>query len=154
MGTPPPTIGGLLIRRPTEIDEGVRALLDGLNYATVCTTGKDGAIHALPTWVDTDGEHILLNSVEGRAWMRNLERDPRVTCSVLNMSNPHEFVEIRGRLVSKTTDESAIEHCHRNAKKYLGLDEYPWLLPDQPRTVVRIAPERIVHMYPGDAILE
>jgi PPOX class probable F420-dependent enzyme len=150
----PPTIGGLLIRRLTAIDQPVRELLESKNYSTVCTVALDGSIHALPTWVDTDGEHVLLNSVDGRAWVRNLEREPRLTCNVINMANPHEFVEIRGRVVDRASDATATEHIHRLAKKYLDLDEYPWLTPDEPRTLFRVAPERIVHMYPGDAVLE
>lgn len=150
----PATIGGLQIRRLAEIDDKVAQLLEAKNYATVCTVAKDGAIHALPTWVDTDGSAVLLNTVGGRAWVRNIERDARITCNVINMANPHEFVEIRGRVVQRDTDDSANEHIHFLAKKYLGLDEYPWLTPDQPRTLLRVAPEKIVHMYPGDDVLE
>ena len=149
----PPTIGGLLIRRLTAIDDAVRDLLQARNYATVCTLAKNGSIHAQPTWVDTDGTVVLLNSVGGRAWVRNLERDPRVTCTIINMANPHEFVEVRGRVIERATDQAATDHIHRLAKKYLDLDEYPWLTPDEPRTLLRIAPERLIHMYPGDAIL-
>lgn len=153
MSSTPATIGGLLIRRPTEIDAQVRELLEARHYSVVCTVAADGSIHALPTWVDTDGEHVLLNSVAGRAWVRNIEREPRLTCNVMNASNPHEFVEIRGRVVEQTR-EGADDHIHRLAKKYLDLDEYPWLTPEEPRVLIRVAPEKVVHMYPGDTVLE
>jgi PPOX class probable F420-dependent enzyme len=147
--TEPETIGGLLIRRPSAIDGPVRRLLDAQNVCTVCTFAADGSIHAQPVWVDTDGEDVLLNSVGDRAWMRNLRRSPRVTCNVVNLENPYEFVEIRGR-ASAATRTGADEHIHRMARKYLGLDAYPWMSPDQPRVLLRVKPERIVHMYPGD----
>ena len=34
----------------------------------------------------------MLNTAEGRAWPRNLERDPRVTLTVQNLENPYEYV--------------------------------------------------------------
>jgi PPOX class probable F420-dependent enzyme len=149
----PPTIGGLLIRRPNRIDDPVRELLEAKNYTTNCTIAADGSIHASPTWVDTDGEYVLLNSVSGRAWVRNCERDPHITCSVINHANPHEFVEIRGRAVEQTT-HGADAHIDRLAQKYLDLEHYPWLTPEEPRVLIRVLPEKVVHMYPGDGVLE
>jgi PPOX class probable F420-dependent enzyme len=147
------TIGGLLIRRLDALDKSVCRLLEAQNVCTVCTFALDGSIHAQPVWVDTDGEDVLLNSVGDRAWVRNLKRSPRVTCNVLNLQNPYEFVEIRGRACAATRT-GADEHIHRMARKYLGLEEYPWMSADQPRLLVRVRPERIVHMYPGDDELQ
>jgi PPOX class probable F420-dependent enzyme len=144
-----PTIGGLEIRRLTALDGRVCQLLEAQNVCTVCTIAIDGSIHAQPVWVDTDGTHVLLNSVRTRAWVRNLERSDRVTCNVINLQNPYEFVEIRGR-VSAPAREGADEHIHRLARKYLGRDEYPWISPDQPRVLLRVTPARVVHMYPAD----
>jgi PPOX class probable F420-dependent enzyme len=149
----PTTIGGLLIRRLTALDEEACRLLREPNVCTVCTFAPDGSIHAHPVWVDTDGEHVLLNSVGGRAWVRNLQRSGRVTCTVVNLANPYEFVEIRGR-ADDPTREGADEHIHFLAKKYLGADEYPWMDPRQPRLLFRVHPERVVHMHPGDPELE
>jgi PPOX class probable F420-dependent enzyme len=147
------SIGGLAIRRLTSLDGPTRALLEAKNVCTVCTFAKDGAIHAQPVWVDTDGEHVVLNSVGGRAWVRNLERNPRLTCNVINLENPYEFVEVRGHAEGPTR-EGADEHIHKLAKKYLGVDEYPWLSPDQPRVLFRVVPEKVVHMHPEDATLD
>ena len=145
-------VGPAVIRRSTAIDAPVRALLLGQNFSTVCTFARDGTIQALPTWVDTDGEHVLLNSIVGHAWVRNLERDRRITCNVMNRTNPYEWAELRGRVQEQTLD-GAVDHIHRLAKKYLDLDEYPWLSPDEPRVLIRVAPERVVHFYPSDATL-
>ncbi len=145
-------VGPALIRRATAIDEPVRDLLLAPNFSTVCTFAPNGSIHAQPTWVDTDSDYVLLNSVVGHAWVRNLERDPRVTCNVMNLSNPYEFAEIRGRVQEQTLD-GALGHINRLAKKYLGLDEYPFLAPGETRVLIRVAPESIVHFYPADAAL-
>lgn len=144
---PQPFVGGLQIRRPQSIDEGVRALLEAKNVCVVCTQAKDGTIHAQPVWVDTDGANVVLNSVPGRAWVRNAQRDERVTCTVTNLENPYEFVELRGR--ARIREGAAGErHVHRLAKKYLDLDNYPFLAPDEPRLLVEVRPERIVHVMP------
>ena len=70
----------------------------------------------------------MLNTAEGRAWPRNLERDPRVTLTVQNMENPYEYVAIRGT-VAERTHEGADAHIDSLAKKYMGLDEYPSASP-------------------------
>jgi PPOX class probable F420-dependent enzyme len=146
-------VGGMLIRRPERIDTPVRGLLEAKNVVTVCTLAPDGSIHAQPTWVDMDGDHVLLNTVPRRAWVLNVEREPRVTCTVVNLENPYEFVEIRG-LAEGPFREGADDHAHRLARKYLGLAEYPWLTPEAPRLLIRVVPERIVHMFPGEPELE
>lgn len=141
-------VGGLAWRRSSFLDEAVCALLEARNVCVVSTTGKSGSIHSIPVWVDTDGTNVLLNSVDGRAWVRNLERDPRVTCTIVQSGNPYEFVEIRGRVASRSHDE-AEAHIHRLAKKYLDLDEYPWLRPEDRRVLITVSPDNVFHMRPG-----
>lgn len=141
-------VGGLAWRRSSSLDEAVRALLDARNVCVVSTFRQDGSIHAVPVWVDTDGTNVILNSVDGRAWVRNLDRDPRVTCTIVQSDNLYEFVEIRGRVTSRNHD-AAETHIHRLAKKYLDLDEYPWLRPEDRRVLIAVSPESVFHMRPG-----
>ena len=82
----------------------------------------------------------MLNTAEGRAWLRNLERDPRVTLTVPNLENPYEYLEVRGRIAERTHD-GADEHIDALAKKYLGADEYPYRQPGEQRVIVRVEPE-------------
>jgi hypothetical protein len=44
-----------------------------------------GSVQTAPVWVDVQEGLPVVNSAEGRAWPRNLERDPRVTITVQNM---------------------------------------------------------------------
>jgi hypothetical protein len=48
----------------------------------------DGSPQFTQTWVDTDGEHVLINTVEGFQKVRNVGRDPRVALSVSDPGNP------------------------------------------------------------------
>lgn len=152
-GQPETLAGGLRIRRPAFLDESVAALLEDRNVCVVCTHAGDGTIHAQPVWVDVADGQVLLNTVPGRAWVRNLQRDGRVTCSVVNLHNSYESLEVRGRVVERT-DVGAEEHIHKLARRYLGLTAYPFLAPDEPRMLIRIAPERNVHVLPEAASLE
>lgn len=145
--TPEPFLGGLQIRRPAALDAAACALLEAKNVCTVCTRAGDGTIHAQPVWVDTDGEAVLLNSVPGRAWVRNVERDDRVTCTTVNLANPYEFLEVRGRAELRGR-EAGERQIHELSKKYLGLDAYPFSSPDEPRILIAVVPERIVHVEP------
>jgi PPOX class probable F420-dependent enzyme len=146
-------VGGLSWRRASCLDEAVCALLEARNVCIVSTIDARGRIHAIPVWVDTDGTNVLLNSVDGRAWVRNLERDPMVTCTIVQSGNLYEFVELHGRVVSRS-HERAEAHIHRLAKKYLDLDEYPWLRPEDRRVLITIAPDDVFYMRPGAAELE
>jgi PPOX class probable F420-dependent enzyme len=129
------------------IDGRAEELLKGKNFANVATLRKDGSVHAAPVWVDVQDGQAVLNTAEGRAWPRNLERDPRVTLTVQNMENPYEYVEIRGT-VAERTHVGADEHIDGLAKKYMGVEEYPLRQPGEQRVIIKVAPDR-VHVSGG-----
>lgn len=129
------------------IDGRAEELLKAKNFCVVSTLRQDGSVHAAPTWVDVKDGRPVLNTAEGRAWPRNLERDPRVTLTVQNMDNPYEYVAIRGRVVERTA-AGADEHIDALAMKYLGQESYPYRQPGEQRVIVRIEPEH-VHVYGG-----
>jgi PPOX class probable F420-dependent enzyme len=122
------------------IDGRAAELLTAKNFCHVATLRADGSVHGVPVWVDIQDGRPVLNTAEGRAWPRNLERDPRVTLTVPNMENPYEYLEIRGR-VAERTREGADEHIDAMAKKYLGKDEYPFRQPGEQRLIIRVEPE-------------
>ena len=94
------------------------------------------------TWVDTDGAHVLINTVEGHQKVRNVGRDPRVAVSVSDPADPSRYFAVRGRVVEMTTDGAA-DHIETLAQRYLG-GPYPWFGGrDQVRVLLRIAPDRI-----------
>jgi PPOX class probable F420-dependent enzyme len=123
------------------IDGRAEELLKAKNFCNVSTLASDGTIHSAPVWVDVQDGKVVLNSAEGRVWPRNLERDPRVTLTIQNLENPYEYLEVRGR-VSERTHDGADEHIDYLAKKYLGVDDYPYRQPGEQRVIIRVAPER------------
>ena len=124
------------------IDGRAEELLKGKNFCHVATLRADGTVHGVPVWVDVQDGRPVLNTAEGRAWPRNLERDPRVTLTVQNMENPYEYVEIRGT-VAERTHEGADEHIDAMAKKYLDQDSYPFRQPGEERVIIRVAPDHV-----------
>src|SRR3954462_11125097 len=102
----------------------------------------DGSPQLTQTWVDTDGEHILINTVQGHQKVRNIEGHPRVPVSISDPAQPSRYVAVRGRVVDSTTDGAA-EHIETLAQRYLG-GPYPWFGGrDQIRVLLRIARDRI-----------
>ena len=124
------------------LDADVVRLATGKNLATVVTLMPDGQPQALLTWVDTDGEHVVINTVQGFQKVRNVERDPRVAVSVADPSRSSRYFAVRGRVVSVTTEGGA-EHIEALAQRYLGAP-YPWYGGrDQVRVILTISADRI-----------
>ncbi len=102
-------------------------LLDVLHAPALCfltTLMPDGSPQITETWVDTDGESIVINTVSTHQKVRNVERDARVAVAIADPASPSRYWAIRGRVTSSTT-EGADEHIDKLAQKYLGRP-YPW----------------------------
>lgn len=128
--------------------EQVAKLFECKNFAYLATLMDDGSPQVTPTWIDIEGDHLLVNTADGRVKQRNVSRDPRVAISVVDHSNPYEMVTIRGQVVEQTS-KGADEHINKMAKKYLGLDKYPFRRPGEKRVLLKIRPDRVFHQKPG-----
>ncbi len=125
----------------------IAKLFQGKNLVSLATLMEDGSPHVAPVWVDIDGNTILINTAEGRVKEKNLKRDKRVALSIFDHQNPYHMVSIRG-IVTDITTQGADAHIDKLAKKYFGLDKYPYHSPDEKRIIVKIKPEKIHHMQP------
>ena len=127
---------------PQAISSGFRKLLGEPAFCQLAALMPDGSPHITQVWVETDGEHVLINTVEGSQKEKNVHRDPRVAVNVVDPANAWRIAMVRGRVVEVTT-EGAVEQIDRLAKKYLGQDIYPFHRPNRIRTTVKISPEKI-----------
>jgi PPOX class probable F420-dependent enzyme len=125
-------------------DPSVKKLLEQPNYAVVTTVNHDGSLHTTVVWIDSDGDHVALNSAVGRLWPTNLARDPRVAVLVYEAGNPYNFVEIRGTAAGTT--DGADEHIDALAKKYTGQDEFADRRPGDQRIKFVIEPTHVRHV--------
>jgi PPOX class probable F420-dependent enzyme len=78
-----------------KLPDDLLALLRLPSPCYVSTLMPDGSPQLTQTWVDTDGEHVLINSVVGFQKIRNIERDPRVALTVSDPENPHRYFAVR-----------------------------------------------------------
>lgn len=125
-----------------DLPEELIALLRAPSLCFIATTMPDGSPQLTETWVDTDGEHVVINTVQGNQKTKNIERNPRVAVNICDPTNPSRYFEIRGHVVSATT-EGGVEHIEQLAQKYLG-GPYPWYGGrDQVRLVIRISANKI-----------
>ena len=120
----------------------LKLLTEGRNFGTVATLMRDGSPHATVVWVDSDGEHVIFNTAEGRNKTKNLRRDPRVAVAVVNSENPYQQLTVRGHVVHMT-HEGADDHIDMLAKKYLGVDRYPYRSAGEKRVIVKIVPDHV-----------
>jgi PPOX class probable F420-dependent enzyme len=114
-------------------------------FAHLATLNADGTPQVTPVWVDYDGKHILVNSARGRRKDKNMERNRAVALSIQDPDNPYRYMEVRGR-VEEITEEGADQHIDKMAKKYMGVDTYPYRQSSEVRVLYKIKPEHTSKM--------
>ncbi len=125
-----------------DLPDDLVALLRTPALCYVATVMPSGSPQLTQTWVDTDGQHVVINVVEGMQKARNFERDPRVAVAVSDPANSSVFTQVRGRVVGMTRDGGA-ESIEALAHKYTG-KPYAWYGGrTQTRLIVTIEAERI-----------
>jgi PPOX class probable F420-dependent enzyme len=125
---------------PITLNDAVRQLLDGRNFATVATLGPDGQPHSSVVWIDRDDDTVVFSLTADKQKARNLTRDPRVSVTVFDLANPYHSVEIRGTAELIEDPEKSLSE--RLSQKYLG--ESPPAEPaDTVRLVARITPSKV-----------
>ena len=125
-----------------KLTEPLLELLRAPSTCYLATIMPDGSPQLTQTWVDTDGEHIIINTVQGFQKVRNIERDDRVALTVSDHTEPTRYLQVRGRVVSTTTEGGA-EHIDVLSQKYTGRP-YPWYGGrDQVRVILTIEARHI-----------
>ncbi len=129
------------------ISPEVARLIEDKNFAFVATLMKDNSPQITPVWIDLVDGMILVNTAQGRVKQRNVSRDPRIAIAIVDRNNPYNMVTIQGQVVEQTTD-GADSHIDKMAKKYLGVEKYPFAAPGEKRILLKIEPTKIFHMAP------
>jgi PPOX class probable F420-dependent enzyme len=130
---------------PISLSEATLRLLDGRNYAVLATVNPDGSPQTSVVWVGRDGDDLLMSTVQGRVKDRNMQRDPRVSVTVIDSSDPENYVELRGR--ASMTPDIGRRVDTQLSWKYEGKD------PDQDRPgAVRVVVRIVVDKVTGRAV--
>jgi PPOX class probable F420-dependent enzyme len=114
-------------------------------FASLGTLMPDGRPQVTPVWCDLEDGFVIFNSAKGRQKDKNVRRDPCVALAIVDPDNPYRYLEIRGRVV-EITEQGADQHIDKMAKKYLGVDKYPYRQPDEQRVIYKIQPEHTTTM--------
>jgi PPOX class probable F420-dependent enzyme len=124
-----------------ELTAEQRAFLESPFVGVVTDLRPDGSPHSTVVWVDVDDDGASFNTARPRAKPRHLDHDPRVSLVVVDPQDPYRWIAIDGTVA--LTEEGANAQIDQLAKKYVGLDAYPWHKPEETRVSVRIAATRI-----------
>ncbi|MFD1930669.1 MULTISPECIES: PPOX class F420-dependent oxidoreductase [Nonomuraea] len=122
------------------MNEDVRKLFDGPNFATLTSVNPDGGPQSTVVWVRTDGDDILVSTVKGRRKPRNFEREPRASILVIDPADPYRYAEVRGSVTMEDDPTGAL--IEELSLKYTG---NPWEEPPgNERLILRIHPRKVI----------
>ena len=129
----------------TVIPDSHKDLLESTALAHVATIGPNGGPHVNPVWFGWDGDLISFSQTKSRQKLRNLQKDNRISLSIVDPVNPYRYLEVRGKAIEviEDPDKAFIDSM---AQKYLGQEKYPWSQPGDQRVIVVVEPERALTM--------
>jgi PPOX class probable F420-dependent enzyme len=123
------------------LDDKVRALFDGKNFAVLSTLEPDGQPHSTVVWAKREGDHILFALPKSRRKTANLDRDPRATVVIFDATNPYASAQIQG--TASLEDDPNGTLIDELSHKYTG-GPYPGFAGPNPQWVtVRITADKV-----------
>lgn len=125
------------------IPESHRDLLgpEAQAFAYIATLMSDGSPQLTPVWFDVEGDHLLINTANGRVKEKNMRARQQVAVLIADPKDPfYRYIQIRGRVVGSTEDVN-LEHINKLSLQY---DNVPWKpTPGQTRVIFQILPEKV-----------
>ena len=109
------------------------------SIANLATVMPDGSPQVTPVWFDYTGGKIRVNTARGRIKDKNMTQNAKVALAISDPENAYRHIQIRGR-VTAITEEGADAHIDSLAKKYMGVDSYPYRNPAEKRVIYTIEP--------------
>jgi len=113
---------------PAVLSADIKQLIDRPNFAHLATLMPDGSPQSVPVWVGREGDHLVICTGEGSLKAKNTLRDARIALSVVDLTNPYEEVQIRGRIMERRPD-SDLKTMDAISHKYTG-KPFPFRSPE------------------------
>jgi PPOX class probable F420-dependent enzyme len=114
-------------------------------FAHLATVMADGTPQVTPVWFFYRDGKFIVNTARGRTKDRNMAKNKAVALSISDPDNAYAHVSIRGKIV-KETEEGADANIDALAKKYMGVDSYPYRSPTEKRVIYEIEPISVATM--------
>ena len=134
---------------PIKIPDSHFDLIAGPVSVALTTVMPDGQPQTTVVWCNTDGTHVLINTMNKFQKAKNMRRNPKVTILAYRRDNPLRYLEVRGTVV-EMTEEGAMEHLDELAELYTGKSPYfgevlpvEWKHRETP-VICKIEPTRII----------
>ena len=128
-------------------------LLEGPYFAVLTTMAPSGQPENTVVWCSWDGEHVLVNTADGRRKPANVRNNPKVALTVIDPQNPFRWIDVRGE-VEEIVPDPAYANINAHARLYAGVDEYyGGVAPaeskgKEERIIFKIRPDRVL-AFPG-----
>ena len=127
----------------TTLTDAARAMFTEPIVASFTTVNADGSLQTTPTWIDIEGDTVLVNTMTGRRKARNVSARSNVGVMLVDPANPFRVVSLAGKVVG-LVEEGAGDHIDALTQRYMGLEKHPFDHPDEGvRVMIRIEPEHI-----------
>jgi PPOX class probable F420-dependent enzyme len=133
-----------------KLSSSARTLVSGRNPGILGTVNPDGSPQTSVIWVGEDGDDLVMSSAAGRRKIRNLERDPRASLTIVDLADIERYIEIRG--TATVTEDPGRALAVALGEKYEGPgggQKFLDLPPDVVRVVIRLTPLRVVGSAAG-----
>jgi PPOX class probable F420-dependent enzyme len=136
-----PTGSEVTARAPVVLSGRVAELLDSQILVHVSTVGPGQQPQASVVWAERQGNEVAFFALADSVKVRNLSRDPRV---VLLIVDPERVIAPGIQAYARLTGVATLNVPgdpslpHRLARKYMGLERYPYPLESHVDIRVRI----------------
>ncbi len=108
-------------------------------FAHLGTLMPDGSPQVTPVWFFYKDGKFIVNTARGRIKDRNMTKNAQVALSITDPDNPYSHIAVRGKVV-KVTEAGGDASINALAKKYMGVDKYPYANPKEVRVIYEIEP--------------
>jgi hypothetical protein len=128
-------------------------LITGPIVAVFTTVTPKGQPENTVVWCSWDGEHVLVNTADGRRKMENIRNNPKVALTAVDPHDPFRWVDVRGTIVA-VEEDADYANTNKHAKLYVNADEYyGGFAPSERkgterRLILKIRPDRVLAFPP------
>ena len=126
-----------------EIPGKYHGFLEQQFLAMLTTMRADGLLSTNPVGFVWDGERIRISTLKSRMKFRNIERDPRVCFCTQSLTNPMDYIEVRGR--ATLVDDPDASFFREQFRRGMGGEDPPADLdaPGAERVIIVIHPQQV-----------
>ena len=121
------------------LSDSAKEMLAKANPAVIATVRSDGQPVSAATWYLLRDDQILVNMDRARVRLKHMEKDPRVSLTVIDDGDWYTHVTVIGHVV-RMHDDEGLADIDALSRHYTG-QEYPQR--DRPRVSALIAVDRV-----------